>query len=159
MPTEIVGKGYGMPSSHAQFVAFFSLSLTLFLMFRHQPTHHTSYRPSTFIERLALSILACFCAVVVALSRIYLNYHTPRQVWVGFCAGLAFAVVWFIFTSYLRNASWIEWGLDLDIARHLRFRDLVMTEDLQDAGWGRWEARRKARRAVPNGPTSKRKAK
>ena len=28
--TEIVGKGYGMPSSHAQFVAFFSLSLTLF---------------------------------------------------------------------------------------------------------------------------------
>lgn len=158
MSTEIVGKGYGMPSSHSQFVAFFSLSLTLFLMFRHQPTPHTSYRPSTFIERLALSVLACFCAVVVALSRIYLNYHTPRQVWVGFTAGLVFAVVWFLFTTYLRSAGWIEWGLDLDIARQLRFRDLVMTEDLQDAGWGRWEARRKARRAVPNGPSSKQKA-
>jgi acid phosphatase family membrane protein YuiD len=27
--TEMLGKGYGMPSSHSQFVAFFSLSLTL----------------------------------------------------------------------------------------------------------------------------------
>lgn len=156
--TEIVGKGYGMPSSHSQFVAFFSLSLTLFLMFRHQTTTHTSYRPSTFLERLALSILACFCAAIVALSRIYLNYHTPRQVWVGFAAGLAFALAWFIFTSYLRSAGWIEWGLDLDIARQLRFRDLVMTEDLQDAGWGRWEAQRKAKRGVPNGPSLKKKA-
>lgn len=157
--TEIVGKGYGMPSSHSQFVAFFSLSLTLFLMFRHQTTTHTSYRPSTFLERLALSALSLICAVVVALSRIYLNYHTPRQVWIGFSAGLGFAVVWFLFTSYLRSAGWVDWGLDLVIARQLRFRDLVLTEDLQDAGWGRWEeARRKSRRAVANGAASKQKS-
>lgn len=147
-----------MPSSHSQFVAFFSLSLTLFLMFRHLPTPHTSYRPSTFIERLSLSLLACFCAGMVAVSRIYLNYHTPKQVWIGFAAGLSFAVVWYLFTTYLRYAGWIEWGLDLDIARQLRFRDLIMTEDLQDAGWGRWEARRKARRDVPNGQRSKLKS-
>jgi dolichyldiphosphatase len=156
--TEIVGKGYGMPSSHSQFVAFFSLSLTLFLMFRHQTTSHTSYRPSSFAERLALSILACVCAVVVALSRIYLNYHTPRQVWVGFSAGLVFALVWFAFTSYLRSSGWIEWGLDLEIARQLRFRDLIMTEDLQDAGWGRWEDRRKARRGLSSAAQSGKKS-
>ena len=154
VPTEIVGKGYGMPSSHAQFVAFFSLSLTLFLMFRHQTTTHTSYRPSTFAERLGLSILACFCAVLVALSRIYLNYHTPKQVWVGFSAGLAFAVVWFAFTSYLRAGGWIEWGLDLAIARQLRFRDLILTEDLQDSGFQKFDAMRMAKRSAPNGSVS-----
>lgn len=155
-PTEIIGKGYGMPSSHAQFVAFFSLHLTLFLLLRHQTTHHTSYRPSTFIERLALSILACFCAFLVAVSRIYLNYHTPRQVWIGFSAGLIFAVVWFSFTTYLRRAGWIEWGLELSLAKMLRMRDLILTEDLQDAGWGRFEAHRKAKReAVQNGSSKK----
>lgn len=151
------GKGYGMPSSHAQFVAFFSLSLTLFLLLRHQTTHHTSYRPSTFIERLSVSILACCCSALVAASRIYLNYHTLKQVLVGVGAGLLFALVWFVFTSYLRSFGWIDWGLSLDISRQLRFRDLILTEDLQDAGWGRWEDRRKMKRQVPNGTPSKKK--
>ena len=154
------GKGYGMPSSHSQFVAFFSLSLSFFLLFRHQTAHHTSYRPSTFIQRLSVSILACFCAISVAASRVYLSYHTPRQVWIGFGAGLAFAVVWFLFTTYLRSAGWIDWGLDLELSRLLRFRDLILTEDLQDAGWGRWEDRRKSKggNSVPNGAVSKKKS-
>ncbi|KLU88310.1 hypothetical protein MAPG_07297, partial [Magnaporthiopsis poae ATCC 64411] len=36
-PRRIHGKGYGMPSSHAQFVAFWALSLALFLLVRHRP--------------------------------------------------------------------------------------------------------------------------
>jgi dolichyldiphosphatase len=157
---EMFGKGYGMPSSHSQFVAFFSLSLSLFLLLRHQTTHHTSYRPSTFLERLFVSILACFCAVTVAVSRVYLTYHTPRQVCVGFGAGLIFAAVWFLFTTYLRSAGWLDWALDLEISRMLRFRDLILTEDLQDAGWGRWEDRRKSQRGRPvaNGAVSKKKS-
>ena len=154
------GKGYGMPSSHSQFVAYFSLSLALFLLFRHQTTHHTSYRPSTFIERLSVAILACICALAVAASRVYLSYHTPKQVWIGFSAGLAFAIVWFLFTTYLRSAGWIGWGLDSGISRMLRFRDLILTEDLQDAGWGRWEERQKANKGglAPSGPVSKNKS-
>jgi dolichyldiphosphatase len=149
-----------MPSSHSQFVAFFSLSLSLFLIFRHQTTHHTSYRPSTFLERLFVSTLSCVCAVAVAASRVYLSYHTPKQVWIGFSTGLAFAVVWFLFTTYLRSVGWIDWALNLGISRQLRFRDLILTEDLQDAGWGRWEDRRKAKKAgsVPNGTVSKKKS-
>ena len=148
-----------MPSSHSQFVAFFSLSLALFLLLRHQTTHHTSYRPSTFIQRLSVALLACVCAITVAASRVYLSYHTPKQVWVGFGAGLIFAVIWFLFTTYLRSAGWIDWGLNLEISRMLRFRDLILTEDLQDAGWGRWEERRKTKKgnAVPNGAVSKKK--
>jgi dolichyldiphosphatase len=149
-PAEMFGKGYGMPSSHSQFVAFFSLSLTLFLLFRHQTTNHTSYSPSTFAERLGLSLISIFCASSVAVSRVYLNYHTPKQVWIGFVAGLTFAVLWFLVTMYLRKAGWIEWGLDQWMARKLRMRDLILTEDLQDAGWGRFEERRLKRRELPD---------
>ena len=159
------GKGYGMPSSHSQFVAFFSLSLTLFLLLRHQTKTHTSYSPSTLAERAGLSFVSFICAFSVAASRVYLNYHSHRQVWVGFGAGLCFAVAWFLFTTYIRQTGWVEWGLDLWIARKLRIRDLILTEDLQDAGWGRFEERRiKTRKlpdtnSLPNGAATKSKAK
>ncbi|KPI37934.1 putative dolichyldiphosphatase [Cyphellophora attinorum] len=145
-PTEHIGKGYGMPSSHAQFAAYFCLHLTLFLVLRHQTSQQTStsHRPTSKIERLALSILVSFVAFLVATSRIYLNYHTPLQVWTGFGIGLAFAVLWFGFTTYLRSNGWVDWALDTKLARLFRMRDLLLTEDLQDAGWGRWEERRKA---------------
>ena len=144
----MTGKGYGMPSSHSQFVAFFSVSLSLFLLFRHVPTTSTSYSPSTFQERLFISLLACMGAGTVAASRVYLNYHTPKQVWVGVAAGAIFAVVWFLFTACLRRFGGVEWALDTWLARKLRMRDLITTEDIQDAGWGRWEARRKAKRSL-----------
>ena len=145
--------------AHAQFVSFFSLHLTLFLIFRHQPQrHHATHRPSNLFERIALSILSLICAAAVAASRVYLNYHTPRQVLVGVGAGSGFAIVWFGFTTYLRWSGWLEWMLELDVLRKLRVRDLLLQEDLQDAGWGRWEARRESRRrgaaaaaAVANG--------
>ena len=34
------GKGYGMPSSHAQFAFFFAVSLSLFLLVRHGRDEH-----------------------------------------------------------------------------------------------------------------------
>lgn len=142
------GKGYGMPSSHAQFVTFFSLSLTLFLLFRHTPHPTRTHTPTTYMERLLLSILALCSAGVVAGSRIYLSYHTPKQVAVGCAAGAVFAVLWFIFTSILRQQGWIYWGLNTTIARMLRFRDLVVEEDLVDAGWARWDERRKLKSRV-----------
>jgi dolichyldiphosphatase len=142
------GKGYGMPSSHAQFVTFFSLYLSFFLLFRHTPAPSNTHTPISFLERLALSIVACVCAGAVAASRIYLNYHTPKQVLVGCTAGAVIAVVWFLFTTFLRRYGWKDWALDNPLARFLRMRDLVVTEDLADAGWSRWESMRKARRST-----------
>jgi dolichyldiphosphatase len=151
------GKGYGMPSSHAQFVTFFSLYLTFFVLFRHTPAPSDTHTPSTLPERLALSILACICAGTVAASRVYLNYHTPRQVLVGCTAGAVIAVVWFLCTTFLRRCGWIDWTLDHPLARALRVRDLIVTEDIADAGWGRWESRRKARRSTENGLAKKKR--
>jgi dolichyldiphosphatase len=86
----------------------------------------------------------------VAGSRVYLNYHTPKQVIAGCAAGAFCAVGWFIVTTYLRRSGWLEWFLETGLARYVRMRDLVVTEDLVDAGWARWEERRK-KRSTPNG--------
>ncbi|RMZ79101.1 hypothetical protein DV738_g3478, partial [Chaetothyriales sp. CBS 135597] len=152
-PKQIVGKGYGMPSSHSQFVAFFSVYLTLFLLLRHQTSLVTSKSPSTFIQRAGVSLLSLVCALSVAVSRVYLSYHTPRQVWVGLAAGAFCGVAWFVVTTYLREAGWLEWALEIPLARKLRFRDLLLTEDLQDAGWERFEQRRLKRRTPPPSQT------
>ncbi|KAI9778333.1 MAG: hypothetical protein M1839_008120 [Geoglossum umbratile] len=140
-------KGYGMPSSHAQFVAYFSVSLALFLLVRHQPNPSTTRTPLSFSIRAIVSILAVASACVVATSRIYLSYHTPKQVLVGFVAGIAFAFVWFMFTSALRSSGILHNILDTELLRMGRWRDLVVEEDLQDSGWEKWEAGRLRRAA------------
>ena len=142
------GKGYGMPSSHAQFVAYFSTSLTLFLLVRHNPHQpHTSstHIPTPYWQRLALALLSMVCASAVAQSRVYLNYHTPRQVYVGMATGSLCAIAWFVVTSAARHFGFIDVLLDTPPARWLRLRDLVVHEDLVDAGWERWEARKRSR--------------
>ncbi|KAF2397293.1 DOLPP1 protein [Trichodelitschia bisporula] len=142
-PSQMHGKGYGMPSSHAQFVAFFSIYLTLFLLGRHTPHPSQTHTPLLLPERLGVSVLALGSAAAVAQSRIYLNYHTPRQVLVGCAAGAVCAVGWFVVTEWLRREGWVEWALETRVSRGLRVRDLVVTEDLVDAGWARWEERRR----------------
>ncbi|KAK5732079.1 hypothetical protein LTR17_010787 [Elasticomyces elasticus] len=81
-------------------------------------------------------------ARAVAHSRIYLNYHTPRQVYAGTLTGVLCAVGWFAVISAARHWRLIDQALDTPLARWLRLRDLVVNEDLVDAGWERWELRR-----------------
>jgi len=141
-PKQMFGKGYGMPSSHSQFVAFFSLYLALFLLRRHAPNPSIT----AVIERVVVSVLAGVAAAAVSVSRIYLNYHTPRQVLAGYLAGSVFAVLWFGGTAYLRCSGWIDWLLDWELARMARLRDLLVSEDLIEAGWQQWNRKRQRRR-------------
>ncbi|TDZ31671.1 putative dolichyldiphosphatase [Colletotrichum spinosum] len=142
-PRRIHGKGYGMPSSHAQFVAYWSVFLVLFLMVRHRPSparlHH---RPYSLVERVTASGVALVTAAAVAWSRIYLNYHTEKQVLVGCLAGATTAVGWFIVTAAARQVGLLSWGLQTPIARLFRFRDLVVEEDPCQSGWDKWEERK-----------------
>lgn len=140
------GKGYGMPSSHAQFAAFFSTSLTLFLLLRHQPSPHTSNHLPLH-QRALLSTLSLLSAAAIAQSRIYLNYHTPTQVYAGAVAGVACAIAWFVATSLARRYGWVDGVLGLRVCRAVRMRDLVVEEDLVEAGWEKFEERRRARMA------------
>jgi dolichyldiphosphatase len=158
-PKQMYGKGYGMPSSHAQFVAFFSASLALFLIFRHTPPKYptASHTPLSMFTRVGLSVLALGCASLVAWSRIYLNYHTPKQVLIGCAAGVASAMLWFVATTILRRTGLLEWGLDNPLARLFRVRDLVVEEDLCQSGWEKWEERRLLVKQKANGTKVKRK--
>jgi dolichyldiphosphatase len=149
------GKGYGMPSSHSQFVAFFSLTFSLFLIFRHTPKPSPTHTPLTFTQRLIVSLLACVCAGAVAVSRVYLNYHTPKQVLAGAIVGVIVAVAWFAVTHILRQSGWLDWALDTQLARLARVRDLVLDEDLVEAGWHRYETRRRSQRKGDIDPSRK----
>lgn len=142
---EMYGKGYGMPSSHAQFVTFFSLTLALFLLYRHNPKLSRAQTSTSLPQRALLSFAALLCAAAVAVSRIYLNYHTGKQVLVGCAAGMFSAAAWFASTMWLRRSGLLGWGLDTKLAKALRMRDLVVEEDLAEAGWQRWEKRRRPR--------------
>ncbi|KAF2084374.1 DOLPP1 protein [Saccharata proteae CBS 121410] len=141
-PRQMYGKGYGMPSSHAQFVSFFSVYLTLFLLLRHTPHPTHTHTPTTLTQRILLSLCALLAAGLVSASRVHLSYHTPKQVLVGCLAGAVFAVFWFGVVAVVRREGWVEWGLGTRVGRALRGRDLVVEEDLVDAGWARWEQRR-----------------
>lgn len=137
-----------MPSSHAQYVAFFSTFFALFLLLRHNP--HGPQDSSTHVaipywQRLGLSLAAMLSAGAVAQSRIYLKYHKPRQVYIGVAVGVACGVAWFAAIGLARKYGLLDRLLDSAPARWARMRDLVVSEDLVDAGWERWERRRQKR--------------
>lgn len=190
------GKGYGMPSSHAQFVAFWAVAMALFLLVRHTPswTDHGyeprsaavdrgrgrgrggrgnsrqdeggssnstrparrtgswgqewvmvesyAHRPWSYAERAAAAVFVLGVAALVAWSRVYLGYHTVNQVLVGCLAGSVCAVAWYATTAFLRSTGLLAWALDSPFARGLRVRDLVVSEDLCQAGWEKWEEKK-----------------
>lgn len=128
-----------MPSSHAQFVAFFSVYLTLFLLFRHLPHPSDTHTPTTLNERLLLSASSVMFAATVCASRVYLQYHTVNQVLVGCFVGVSTAIAWFGVTTVARRKGWIQKALESKGLVMLRVRDLVVEEDLAEGGWERWK--------------------
>jgi len=173
-PKRIHGKGYGMPSSHAQFAFFWAVAVGLFLVVRHRPRPRAgagsgaamkrkggalgpvtaqdvekyAHQPWSLLERVMASIVALVLASMIAWSRIYLNYHTPKQVLAGCLAGALSAVAWFGVTYVMRQTGLLAFALELPVARWFRLRDLVVEEDLCQAGWEKWEDRKlRARQA------------
>lgn len=184
--------GYGMPSSHAQFVWYFAVTVGLFVGLRHVPggtwvrereerrlrdlgvgnedggasmngtAQDVAGLPSPLppsqmyalqsshprLTHTFLAVTAAIFAALVSASRIYLHYHTPRQVLVGCLAGTFFAFFWFGVTEALRWSGVVEWGLETRLGRAARVRDLVCEEDLVEIGWRVWEEKRRRRRLM-----------
>jgi dolichyldiphosphatase len=155
--------GYGMPSSHAQFAGFWALTIALFLLVRYEsqskkaraapprtPAPWHKRTSLSVLERVAASIAAFIMAFFIAWSRVYLHYHTPRQVLVGFAAGLIVGAGWFVATAVTRHTGLLAWGLSLPPAQYLRFRDLALDEDVLQAGWEKWKAQQAAEEVKKN---------
>lgn len=131
------GKGYGMPSSHAQFVAFFSVYITLWVLLRC--SHLSSFK------RTVVPLLSFSGAAAISLSRIYLSYHTPKQVLAGSVAGTILAIFWFSATSFLRYSNvkiadktpweWILW-----VGSLIYVKDMCLDVDLVEQDYNLWKA-------------------
>lgn len=82
---------YGMPSSHTQCMAFAAFLRVLLLArgFSHK-------RAVTRVVGLLESAVLLMLAAAVAVSRVYLGYHTSRQVEVALVLGASFAIIWFL---------------------------------------------------------------
>ncbi|NXM66949.1 DOPP1 Dolichyldiphosphatase, partial [Serilophus lunatus] len=101
---------YGMPSSHSQFMWFFSVYSFLFLYLRMHQTNNARFLD--LLWRHVLSICLVTVALLVSYSRVYLLYHTWSQVLYGGVAGSIMAIAWFAFTQEIltplfpRIAAW-----------------------------------------------------
>ncbi|CAO1617391.1 unnamed protein product [Parajaminaea phylloscopi] len=102
-PTGHLGKGYGMPSSHCQFLGFFC-SFFLAHFYLHHPR---AAKPRTLVNTMRrlehwlamLSILAL--TALTCYSRWHLSYHSTSQVAVGITIGLLLGSAYYYTTEYL----------------------------------------------------------
>ena len=79
--------GYGMPSSHAQMMAFFAVWI-IYLLERKETKLLMRW------ENLIIHLSSVFLPLLVAVSRVYLGVHTYWQVIVGLLVGLTTGLLW-----------------------------------------------------------------
>ncbi|KAK0521631.1 hypothetical protein OC834_006572 [Tilletia horrida] len=96
-------EGYGMPSSHAQFMGFFAAFFVAHFVLHHPPPR----RPPTLIntmrrlEHFLSIVLIVVGSLAVCYSRYYLLYHTVAQILVGASIGLSIGLVYYYLTEHL----------------------------------------------------------
>lgn len=114
---------YGMPSSHSQFMWFFATYVIYFVFIR---LHHMNN--NTTLENVWKAVITFSCvslAVLVTISRVYLQYHTWRQVLFGALVGFLFGSVWFALT-YLVFTPLFPLVVSWRIAELLLLRDTTL---------------------------------
>ncbi|KAF3922638.1 Dolichyldiphosphatase [Orbilia brochopaga] len=136
-PTDLKGKGYGMPSSHTQFMFFFATYISLWIALRNNAIQ-------VAVKPLLLAVLPVL-ATAIAAARVYLHYHTTRQVLVGAGAGVVIGVGWFVATALMKGfAGGVIWDslLENPISKALYIKDECVDVDLQRRDWEVWWAAR-----------------
>ncbi|KAI7832746.1 PAP2 domain protein [Gamsiella multidivaricata] len=136
-PTEYLGDGYGMPSSHSQFMAYFA-TYTAILMYRRGGAS------DGFLPHLVSGCVVLWSALVV-YSRVHLYYHTWQQVVAGSLCGIAFALgYYYIVNSVLRPQGVFDWIVNLPLAKQFYVRDTDAIPDLAKFDWEMWQQHRNA---------------
>lgn len=84
---------YGMPSSHSQFMAFFTVVLYYLLPLSNRLEEKRRKFPFIF-NILFLRISLIILSLIIAYSRLYLGYHTKKQVVCGYFFGILNGLSW-----------------------------------------------------------------
>lgn len=150
--TDSVGTGYGFPSSHSQYMAYFATFLILHLYFRHRFVSTGYYivdvawllllhlaligwagvvAYSRYVNPYHLSIrILTYHLNIVVTFRLYLTYHSPPQVLWGVSLGIAFGVSWYSATELIPTrmpdssiGKLRSYALDHPISQWFRLRD------------------------------------
>ena|ERR1700736_4337172 len=94
--------------------------------------------------RIAQSLIVLIGASVVCMSRVYLRYHTPRQVLIGAGIGAILGVAWYITVVILRAIGVVEYVLHTPVVELLWFKDGdigSLEHDLHEE-WVEWRKQR-----------------
>ncbi|KAI8058204.1 phosphatidic acid phosphatase type 2/haloperoxidase [Syncephalis plumigaleata] len=96
-PHRCLAGGYGMPSSHSQYILYFATFTTLCL---------SNGLPKT-PSQLVLTILLYSIGVAVCYSRVHLGYHTVAQVLAGSTLGFVVSTMWYLLIQRVLKPSGI----------------------------------------------------
>ncbi|CEP63669.1 dolichyldiphosphatase LALA0_S08e07888g [Lachancea lanzarotensis] len=106
---------YGMPSAHSQFMGFFLAYWSLKLVLHWEGIGSV---------RKTLSILAAvLTTAMVALSRIYLGYHSVAQVSVGIALGGFLGSSYYLAVGIVRYLGIVDWLMSWRIVQRLWVKD------------------------------------
>ena len=130
-PTNILGTGYGMPSSHAQFSGFFCAFWGIHIL-AHWPKHRARLARGLYLrqfEQFLSLVLIILLTVLTCYSRHRLMYHSPAQIHVGLSTGLVIGALYYMLTEYLLRTSSILTRCRVAFYRSLPSRLLRLRDD------------------------------
>ncbi|CAG4968230.1 unnamed protein product [Colias eurytheme] len=143
---------YGMPSSHAQFIWFFSIYVLYFFIIR---LHHINNNNIISVLWKVIIVSNCFLlALIVCIGRVYLEYHTTWQVVVGGLVGFVTATVWFTVVHKILTPIFPQVA-NLKICEMLMIRDTTLIPNVLwfEYTKSRHEARTRGRKLAACKPT------
>ncbi|KYQ92480.1 dolichyldiphosphatase 1 [Tieghemostelium lacteum] len=120
---ELKKQSYGMPSSHSQFMFFFAVLMTLFIL-KHR------IRIKNRLIQLALIIGLYVLALFVAYSRVHLFYHTTKQVVFGSFTGIILGAFWFVVVENILRPYIFPFFINHPIGKFFYLRDSSDIENL-----------------------------
>ncbi|KAJ2576571.1 hypothetical protein GGH19_002054 [Coemansia sp. RSA 1807] len=91
---------------------------------------HFQYQDGDHFGELLALIGAIVLSVLVVVSRVYLGYHTLRQVLAGVGVGVVAGIAWYQFVELVRRTGILDYALRSGICHWLLIRDSRNVTDI-----------------------------
>lgn len=152
-PPGSMGNGYGFPSSHSQYMAYFATFLILHLHFKHKFVP-SGYRIVDQASQAFVYLAIVAWATTVAYSRYHLSYHSVSQILWGASIGIGFGLSFYTLTELIptrRPNSLLgkarRFLLTNPVSTWLRIRDgwAVWSDSGTEDQWQLWQRERRKR--------------